>query len=207
MRGSHFALALLVAVLVLALPPAAGAKGLEPIRVVSLSGRVGWIRGASARAWWTDFYDRHACLCSSPADVAKFESRLMGHARYKSYDDGSWPPAMLVQAGHTAPMLYYPASSSTPPYLVTPAVQGSHGLRWDDWNVVTPRMERIMTAALEKGTVSTYTGGSTTFPTGWAVGGGLAALLLAGLGLGAWRRPEFAARLRPVREGQPWANG
>jgi hypothetical protein len=183
----------------LVLPEAASAKGLEPVRVVALSGNVGWIRGASAKAWWTDFYNRHAgsCPCGSPKQVASFANRVIARADWKSYPDGSWPPAMLVQAGHTAPMLYYPAGHSTPPYLVTPAAQGAHGLRWDDWQVVTPRMQRIMTAALKKGAVSTYTGGSTAFPTGWAVAGGLGAVLLVGLILGVWRRPDLAARLRP----------
>ena len=123
----------------------------------------------------------------------------MERADWRSYPDGSWAPAMLVQAGHTAPMLYYPPSRSTPPYLVTPAAQGAHGLRWDDWHVVTPRMHRIMTAALKNGTVTSYTGGSTAFPTGWAVAGGIGAVLLAGLMVGAWRRPDLAARLRPSR--------
>jgi hypothetical protein len=191
MRRSHFALAILVALLVLVLPQAASAKGLEPLRVVTLSGKVGWIRGASARAWWTDYYDQHGgtCPCGSPDEVARFANRVMGRVDWKAYPDGSWAPAMLVQAGHTAPKLYYPASGSTPPYLVTPAARGANGLRWDEWQVVTPRMQRIMTAALRDGTVSDYTG-STSFPTGWAVGGGLAAVLLAGFALGVRRHPR-----------------
>jgi hypothetical protein len=191
MRRSHFALAVLVALLVLALPQVASAKGLEPLRVVTLSGKVGWIRGASAKAWWTDYSGQRAgsCSCGSPNEVARFANRVMGRVDWRSYPDGGWAPAMLVQAGHTAPMLYYPASDSTPPYLVTPAAQGAHGLRWDDWHVVTSRMQRIMTAALKDGTVSSYTG-SQTFPTGWAVGGGLGAILLAALILSARRRPR-----------------
>ena len=199
MRRSRFALALLVAQLMLVLPQVASAKGLEPLRVVTLSGKVGWIRGASAKAWWTDYYGGGTCHCGSPTEVARFADRVMGRVDWKSYPDGSWAPAMLVQAGHTAPKLYYPASGSTPPYLVTPAVRGADGLRWDEWEMVTPRMQRIMTAALKKGTVSTYTGGSTTFPTAWALGGGLGAVLLAGLILGMRRRPDLAARLWPSR--------
>lgn len=177
---------------VLMLPQVASAKGLEPLRVVTLSGKVGWIRGASARAWWTDYYGPPGslCACGSPNEVARFANRVLGRADWKSYSDGNWAPAMLVQAGHTAPMLYYPAGNSTPPYLVRPGDRGAHGLRWDTWTVVTPRMQRIMAAALRDGTVSTYTGSSTAFPTGWAVGGGLGALLLAGLALGVRRHPR-----------------
>jgi hypothetical protein len=191
MRRSHFAIGIL-ALLVLLLPQTASAKGLEPLRVVSPSGKVGWIRGASAKAWWTDYSRPHAgsCSCGSPTEVARFADNVMRRVDWGSYRDGGWAPAMLVQAGHTAPMLYYPASDSTPPYLVTPAAQGAHGLRWDTWTVVTPRMQRIMTAALKAGTVSTYTGASAAFPTGWAVGGGLGAVLLAALILGARRRPR-----------------
>lgn len=190
MRRLYFAI--LVALLVLVLPEAAGAKGLEPLRVVSLSGKVGWIRGVSARAWWTDYSAQHAgtCTCGSPSEAARFADRVMGRVDWRSYPDGGWAPAMLIQAGHTAPMLYYPASASTPPYLVTPAAQGAHGLRWDTWQVVTPRMQRIITAALKHGTVSTYTG-SPAFPTGWAIGGGLGAVLLAASILGARRRPRL----------------
>ncbi len=192
MRRSHFAFAVLLALVVLMLPQVASAKGLEPLRVVTLSGKVGWIRGASARAWWTDYYGPPGslCACGSPNEVARFANRVLGRADWKSYSDGSWAPAMLVQAGHTAPMLYYPAGHSTPPYLVRPGDRGAHGLRWDTWTVVTPRMQRIMTAALKDGTVSAYTGSSTAFPTGWAVGGGLGALLLAGLALGFRRHPR-----------------
>jgi hypothetical protein len=181
----------LVALLMLVLPQTAGAKGLEPLRVVTVSGKVGWIRGASARAWWTDYYGRHqgSCSCGSPDEVARFANRVMGRADWKSYPDGSWAPAMLVQAGHTAPMLYYPAGASTPPYLVRPADQGAHGLRWDTWQRVTPRMQRIMNAALKDGTVSAYTG-SSAFPTGWAAGGGLGVVLLAARALRTRRHPR-----------------
>lgn len=187
------------AFLLLALPQVANGKGLEPLRIVNLSGGVGWIRGASAKAWWTDYSKptSASCPCNSPNDVARFAGHALGRVDWKSYSDGSWAPAMLVQAGHTAPMLYYPASRTTPPYLVSPAVFGTNSLsrRWDDWHVVTPRMQRIMTAALKKGTVSTYTG-SSAFPTGWAVGGGLGAVLLAGsILLGIWRRPGVLEHL------------
>ena len=191
MRRPRFAFAVLVALLVLVLPRVASAKGLEPLRVVTLSGKVGWIRGASAKAWWADYYGQHGglCPCGSPNEAARFANRVMGRVDWKSYPDGSWAPAMLVQAGHTAPMLYYPASNSTPPYLVRPADSGAHGLRWDTWQTVTPRMQRIITAALKDGTVSTYIG-SSAFPTGWAVGGGLGAVLLAAFAFRARRHPH-----------------
>jgi hypothetical protein len=197
MRGSRFALVLLVAVLVLVLPQAASAKGNEPIRIVAQSGKVGWIRGAAATAWWADYDTTHpgSCACDSAAAAAVFMSRLV-HRWGSAFNDadGSWPPAMLVQAGHTIPMLYYPAGGTAPPYLLAPGEIGRGGIQWDGWHVVTPRMQRLIAAALKKGSVSTYSG-STAFPTGWAVGGGLGAVLLVGLILGAWRRPDLPERL------------
>ena len=158
-----------------------------PIRVVAESGKVGWIRAASARAWWADLYPSRpraqagSCACDSPEAVAKFEQRFFGHARWKSHEDGSWPTGMLlIQSGHSAAWFYYPASRTTRPYMVAPGGVGKEHLRWDDWQVVTPRMQRIIAAALRNGSVSTYTG-SAGFPTGWVVGGGLGGLLLAGL--------------------------
>lgn len=201
MRRSRFALALLAVLLTLLLPQAASAKGSEPIRVVTKSGKVGWIRGAAAKLWWSDFAKGQSadCTCNSPNAAATFVNRLM--RRWRGLG-GGWPIGMLVQAGneppYDAPMIYYPASGTAPPYLAIPGGLGVGKRTWDDWRAVTPRMQRLMTAAL-KGTVSTDTGGSTTFPTGWAVGGGLGAVLLAGLILGAWRRPGLVARLRPSR--------
>jgi len=89
---------------------------------------------------------------------------------------------LLIQSGHSAAWLYYPASRTTPSYMVAPGGLGKEHLRWDDWQVVTPRMQRIIAAALRNGSVSTYTG-MAGFPTGWVVGGGLGGLLLAGLAL------------------------
>ena len=187
MRRARLAFALLVTVPILLLAPPASAKELGPIRVVAESGKVGWIRGASARAWWAELYPSRprrqagSCPCDSPEAVAKFEQRVLGRARWKSHEDGSWPTGMLlIQSGHSAAWLYYPASRTTPPYMVAPGGLGAQHLRWDNWRVVTPRMERIIEAALRNGSVSTYTG-SASFPTGWVVGGGIAGLLLAGL--------------------------
>jgi hypothetical protein len=197
MRKLHVALAVLIAVLVLALPQVANAKEAGPVRVVSESGRVGWIKGASARAWWTDLNRWHSgsCVCNSPDAAARFVNRIMQRARWKSHLDGGWPTGMLlIQSGHSGPWLYYPASRTTPPYLVAPAALAKHGREWADWEVVTPQMQRLITSALKKGTASTHTG-SSGFPTGWAVGGGLGTLLLASLIVAARRRRDVSARL------------
>jgi hypothetical protein len=199
MRRLHVALVVLVVVLVLVLPQVANAKETGPVRVVSESGKVGWIKGASARAWWTDLNHWHSgsCVCNSPDAAARFVNRIMERARWKFHLDGGWPTGMLlIQSGHSGPWLYYPASRTTPPYLVAPAALAEHGREWADWEVVTPQMQRLITAALKEGTVSTYTGGSTAFPIGWVVGGGVGAVLLAGLILGAWRPSRLRARLR-----------
>jgi hypothetical protein len=192
-----------VAVVTVALASAASANAKEqgPIRVVAESGKVGWIRGDATRAWWTDldYGNPSSCACDSPTAVGKFEQRLFGRARWTSHEDGSWPTGMLlIQSGHSAAWLYYPASRTTPPYLIAPGGLGSQHIRWDSWERVTPRMQRLIEAALKSGSISTYIR-SDGFPTGWAIGGGLGAVLLVGLILGAWRRPDVPARLRRSR--------
>lgn len=195
MRRLYFAVALLVFLALLVLPQAASAKGAEPIRIVAPSGKVGWIRGAAADAWWKDFDTSHAgsCVCNSPTEAAKFMYRLVRlWGPSVVHSDGSWPTAMLVQGGHTIPMLYYPASGAARPYLLAPGERGNH-IQWDVWHVVTPRMQTLMTAALKNGSVTTATG-SAEFPTGWLVGG-LGAALLISLILGARRRLRVPERL------------
>ena len=190
MRRSRFVFALLVVLPMLVIPQVASAKDSGPVRVVAESGKVGWIRGASATAWWADLESAQpgSCVCNSADAAARFASRLMTHARWAFHQDGDWPTGvMLIQAGHSAPWLYYPASRTTPPYLVSPATLGAEPRRWDNWRVVTPRMQSIISAALAKGTVSPYRGPSSGFPTGWAVGGGIGVLLVA-VALVAWRR-------------------
>lgn len=195
-------IAVVIMVVALAIAAPASAKDQGPIRVVAESGRVGWIRGASARAWWADLYPSrpyaHAqsgsCACDSPEAVAKFEQHYLGRARWKFHEDGSWPTGMLlIQSGHSGAWLYYPASRTTPPYMVAPGGFGKEHLRWDAWQVVTPRMQRIIAGALKNGSISTYTG-SEAFPTGAIVGGVLGGALLVGLGLAARRRPLRARR-------------
>ena len=193
-------IAVVVMVVALASAASASAKESGPIRVVAESGKVGWIRGASARAWWADLYPSRpraqsgSCACDSPEAVAKFEQHYLGRARWKFHEDGSWPTGMLlIQSGHSGAWLYYPASRTTPPYMVAPGGLGKEHLRWDAWQVVTPRMQRIIEAALKNGSISTYTG-SAAFPIEEVVGGVVGGVLLVGLILTAWRKP-----LRPRR--------
>jgi predicted dehydrogenase len=201
----HLALGLAAMVPVLALPPLASAKGYGSFRVVSESGKVGLIRGASAKAFWSDLETWHtgSCICMSVMGAARFEDRLMRRARWKFHLDGDWPRGvMLIQSGHSSPLLYYPASRTTPAYVVAPAGSangsGKPRLSWDDWKVVTPRMQGIIDAALRHGAVSTAAS-SASFPTGWAVAGGLGAILLAALILSAWRGLDPSARIRHGR--------
>ncbi len=193
-------IAVVVMVVALASAASASAKESGPIRVVAESGKVGWIRGASARAWWADLYPSRpraqsgSCACDSPEAVAKFEQHYLGRARWKFHEDGSWPTGMLlIQSGHSGAWLYYPASRTTPPYMVAPGGLGKEHVRWDAWQVVTPRMQRIIEAALKNGSISTYTG-SAAFPIEEVVGGVVGGVLLVGLILTAWRKP-----LRPRR--------
>jgi hypothetical protein len=197
MMQSRLLIGVAVASVALASTATAYGKGSDPIHIVAESGKVGWIRGAAAKMWWADFAKGQPadCTCNSPDAAAKFLTRLTGRWRGLG---GGWPMGMLVQAGghapFDAPMVYYPASGTAPPYLVIPGGLGGGRRTWDDWRVVTPRMQRLMTVALKKGTVTTYTG-STSFPTGWLVGGGLGAVLLAGLILATRRQPRLFKRL------------
>lgn len=43
-------------------------------------------------------------------------------------------------------MLYYPATGTTPGYILTPVVLGGKE-RWDDWEIATQRMAAIIRRA------------------------------------------------------------
>jgi hypothetical protein len=193
MRRSSFAFALVVALLVLLLPQAASAKEGFAIRVVTPSGKVGWVRGQAADAWWHD-YDKpgkRGCSCTSADAAARYARKLFKRFTTPGH---YWPVAYTawLLSAESGSMLYYPPTPlpyGTPGVVLTPAAQGANGRRWDHWEIASPRMQNILRLALRTGTVTTY-GGSSAFPTGWAVGGGLGAVLLAGLILGAWRRQD-----------------
>ncbi|HJU37072.1 MAG TPA: hypothetical protein VJ716_06620 [Gaiellaceae bacterium] len=205
MRSPRFVLALLAAVLLLALPQTASAKEGFPLRVVTPSGKVGWVRGSAADAWWHD-YDtpgKRGCSCTSAGAAARYASGLFRHLTTPGH---YWPgayTAWLLSAPNGS-MLYYPPTRAygTHGVVLTPAAQGSHGRRWDHWQMASPRMENILRLALRKGTLTSY-GAPSGFPAGWWLGGGLGALLLAGLILGGWRRLDLSdrvgARVRHVR--------
>ena len=206
MRRSHFALALVVALLALVLPQLASAKeSVYSFRVVTPSGKVGWVRGAAAKAWWVDYGKQasRGCSCASPDAAARYARNLLN--RYSTHLQ-RWPAALeawLLVSPNRGSLLYYPPNPHTwgTPIgvVVAPATHSGNGRSWDDWQVASKRMQNILQLALRKGTITTYRG-SSAFPTGWAVGGGLGAVLLAGLILGAWRRPErVPERLRHPR--------
>src|SRR6266705_2308564 len=117
MRRSSFALALLVALLALVLPQAVSAKEGFPLRVVTPSGNVGWVRGSSA-----DAAARYA---------RKLFKRFTAPGHY-------WPVAYTawLLSAEDGSMLYYPPTPlpyGTPGVVLTPAAQGGHGRRWDHW--------------------------------------------------------------------------
>jgi hypothetical protein len=183
-------LALVVLGLICATP--ASSKVLGAFRVVTPAGTTAWVRGADARAWWHDeLVGRPGdCGCRSPESTARFVHKLAKKWAH-------WPtPLLIVLAHHVAPMLYYAASGKARPYLVEPGALGDeHGRQWDEWRVVTPRMQQILAAALRRDTSS--------FPTAWGVGGGVGAVALVGLMFAAWRRngvragTRFASSLLP----------
>jgi hypothetical protein len=186
-----------VAFLVLAIPQAASAKGLEPFRVVTPSGEVGWVRGATAKAWWGGYADsaraERGCTCGSADATARYVQKLFTSGPPSDWGNKWVKPWLLVPTSGDS-MLYYPPTDGAAGVVLTPADTGDSLRRWDDWEIATPRMQRILRRALQMGTASAYTG-SSGFPTGWAVGGGLGALLLASLIVAAWRRPDASARL------------
>ena len=201
MRRSLFALAFLVALLVLLLPQAASAKAGFPVRVVTPSGWVGWVRGPAADAWWHDYDSpgKRGCSCTSADAAARYARRLFKRLTAPGH---YWPVAYTawLLSAPTGSMLYYPPTRThaTPGVVLTPAAQSSHGRRWDHWQVASSRMQSILRLALHKGTVTRYSG-SSGFPTGWTVGGGLGTLLLAVLILATRRRLDLSARFRPSR--------
>jgi hypothetical protein len=196
MRSRRVVFALPVASMVLVLPQVASAKGLEPLRVVTPSGKVGWVREAAAKAWWRDYGSgtgRRGCSCNSADATARYANKLFTSGPLSRWGNGWVKPWLLVpRVG--ASMLYYPPTNGAPGVVFTPAVLGSHGRRWDDWDIASPRMQNILRLAVQQGTVTTYRG-SSAFPTGWVIGGGLAAVLLGGLILGASRRQDLPQRL------------
>lgn len=195
MRRGHFALVVPWVLVALVLPLPASAKESGPVRIVAESGKVGWLRGESARAWWAELDSARsgACVCNSPDAAARFAGRLMRRARWPSHVDGGWPTGvLLIQSGHSGPWLYYPASRTTPPFLAGPAGLGSRQLSWDDWRLVTPRMQRLIARALAVAAGGRGHGNASTFPTGPAVAGIVGAALLASLLLVMRRRPRKA---------------
>jgi hypothetical protein len=205
MRRLHFALALLVAGLILVLPQTASAKeGLYAFRVITPSGKVGLVRGEAAKEWWVDYGKQaeRGCSCASPDAAARYARNLLN--RYSTHLK-NWPTALaawLLVSPNRGSLLYYPPNPKTwgTPIgvVLAPATHSGNGRSWDDWQVASKRMQTILQLALRQGTITNYRT-SSVFPTGWAVGGGLGAVLLVGLILGAWRHPDIPTRLRHSR--------
>jgi len=206
MRRSHFALALLAAALLLVLPQTASAKeGAYAFRVITPSGKVGWVRGAAAKAWWVDYgkQAQRGCSCGSPDAAARYARNLLN--QYSTHLQ-RWPAALeawLLVSPNRGSLLYYPPNPNTwgTPIgvVLAPATHNGNGRSWDDWQVASKRMQNILQLALRNGTITKYRA-SSAFPSGWAVGGGLGAVLLAGSILGVGRRPErMVDRLRRSR--------
>ncbi len=197
MRRPRFALAFPLALLLLVLPQSASAKdGLDVFRVVTPAGKVGVVRGQAAVAWWHDYETpgKRACAACATVDAtSRYERKL---ARRFSNASDAWPVGhkawLLSAVAHWGTMLYYPPTPGIPGVVLSPAARGPRG--WPvHWEIASSRMESILRLALRKGTVTTYRN-SSTFPTGWAVGGGLAGVALAAAILAAWRRTPFRGR-------------
>jgi hypothetical protein len=179
-------------------PETASAKeGPDAFRVVTPAGKVGWVRGQAAAAWWHD-YDtpgRRGCRCITATAAMRYSRGLFRRLSTTTDQFPAGHTAWLLSAiAHWGPMVYYPPTPGLPGVVLTPAARGPRGWQFQ-WEVASPRMQSIVRLALDKGAVTSY-GDSSAFPTGWALGGGLAAALLATLILGASRLPE---RLRPSR--------
>lgn len=147
MWSSRCALGSLVTLLlILAIPHAANAKGREAFRVVPPSGKVAWVTGATAHAWWHDYFsasrkNKRGCPCTSPAAAAQYAQKLARPWK-------RWPHPWLLVPTTDASMIYYPPTSTTRGYILTPSVLGTNKSRWDDWEIVSARMAAIIRKAL-----------------------------------------------------------
>src|SRR5438067_1082984 len=154
MRRALSAFALLVVLLLLALPQVASAKeGLDAFRVVTPAGKIGWVRGQAAQAWWHD-YDtpgKRGCRCSSPAAAVRYSRGLF---RRFSSPTAVWPAGftawLLPAIAHYGSMLYYPPKAPVPGVVLTPAARGPRGWQFH-WEIASPRMQNILQLALQKG--------------------------------------------------------
>ena len=142
-RARIAAVAVFTALGLLLNAPAASAKIGAPFRVVTPGGSVFWVRGAAARAWWHGIV--HAppgsCSCTSPAVAARYTDGMM--ARLGS---GANRYYVVISAGDVVPMIVYPATSTTPAYVVQPNVLGTARLTWNYVTIATPQMMRILTS-------------------------------------------------------------
>jgi hypothetical protein len=142
----RFLLASLVLLLLLPAPQAADAKGLEPFRVETPTGKVGWVRGMPAKLWWHDYFSagsktKRGCPCTSPEATAQYTQRIARNWK-------RWPQPWLLVPTTGASMLYYPPTRSTPGYVLAPAVLGTDKRRWDDWETASQRMATILRNAI-----------------------------------------------------------
>lgn len=176
----------------LVLPQAASAKeGSNAFRVVAPAGKVGWVRGHAAEAWWHD-YDtpgKRGCRCISAGAAVRYSRGLF---RRFSSPTAEWPagftPWLLPARTHWGAMLYYPPSAPAPGVVMTPAARGPRGWQFH-WEIASPRMQNILQLAVERGTITTYRT-SSALPLRWAIGGGTGAVLIAAFILGARRHPR-----------------
>ncbi len=121
------------------------AKGDIPFRVVTPSGTAFWVGGAAAKAWWHDFDAAHTgdCSCMSAAGAARFTDQMMRRlGNHANGVDGLDYYVVMPRLG--LPSIYYPATKTTPAYVMTPSGLGTARQSWNDWRVATSRMQHIL---------------------------------------------------------------
>jgi hypothetical protein len=129
---------ILTAVVALAVASPAWAKGDIPFRVVTPSGKVFWVRGQAAKVRWHDWEHARSCMCTTPADSARWAQRV-------AQAWGGNPPTPYVlepQIGLVT--LVYPASGHAPAYGLTPDGLGTARRDWNMWLLPTKQMLGIL---------------------------------------------------------------
>lgn len=196
MRVLRFTVLSLAVAAAMTLPQVAWGKGSEPFQVVSSSG-AHWVSGADLRAWWHDFLSPPAgsCACQGPVSEARWTAKLERRWRNQR------PEPVLLLRPHELPMLFYPGTSRTPPYVYVPEALGKPDPKlinlpggapmistWGSWQVATGRMQSIV----ENASRPPGSGGAFW----WGLGGGLGVVLALGLWWRVWRGVSIATAVK-----------
>ena len=134
--------------------PAAHAKVSGPFEVLTPDGEVALVDGELADEfwdeWWKSYNQPGGLSWNSPTEAAELHQGVYNAAHR---DEGEHPtgwllrPTEFAEDGWDDAYVFYPATETTPAYIVDLGGTGSKKARWDLWMEATPRMEAIVLAA------------------------------------------------------------